>query len=109
MPGIGVSELASRMSIHQSTCSQLLEKLAVRGMIVKTRSQTDQRCVGLSLSSSAEELLKRAPGPAEGVLPDALRAMPEDSLARLSASLSELMLHLDINDMRMAEKPLADL
>lgn len=108
-PGIGVSELAARLSIHQSTCSQLLEKLVARDMIVKTRSPKDQRCVGLTLTPGAAGLLALAPGPAEGVLPDALRTMPENSLARLDASLAELILHLGASDERMAEKPLADL
>ena len=64
-PGIGVSELAERLSIHQSTCSQLVDKLAARGLAVKERSMKDQRRVGLTLSPSAVAMLKKAPGPAE--------------------------------------------
>ena len=45
-PGIGVSELAQRLSIHQSTCSQLVEKLVGLDMVAKARSQLDQRRVG---------------------------------------------------------------
>ena len=36
--GIGVSDLASRLAIHQSTCSQLVDKLVRSGHIVKRRS-----------------------------------------------------------------------
>lgn len=108
-PGIGITELAERLSIHQSTGSQLVEKLVARGMVVKTRSQLDQRCVGLTLTPSAAGLLVRAPGPAEGVLPDALQAMSKSSLARLDASLSELILQLPESDARMAQKPLSEL
>lgn len=108
-PGIGVSDLADRLSIHQSTCSQLLEKLVARGMIVKARNAKDQRCVGLSLSPSASGLLARAPGPAEGMLPKALGTMPEGSLLRLDASLNDLLQQLKVDDERMADKPLSDL
>lgn len=108
-PGVGVSELATRLSIHQSTCSQLVEKLAARGMVVKTRNKKDQRCVGLTLTPSATGLLARAPGPPEGVLPEALQALPPRDLSRLDASLAELLRKMEVGDARMAEKPLADL
>lgn len=108
-PGIGVSELAARLSVHQSTCSQLLEKLVARGMVVKTRSQKDQRCVGLTLTPSAAGLLVRAPGPAEGLLPEALEAMSESGRTRLDAALTELIQQLEGADMGMADKPLADM
>ena len=39
-PGIGVSDLADNLSIHQSTCSQLVEKLVARKLIDKERSKT---------------------------------------------------------------------
>ncbi len=45
-PGTGVSRLAERLSIHQSTCSLLVEKLVGAGLIAKTRSAEDQRRVG---------------------------------------------------------------
>ena len=52
-PGIGVSELSERLSIHQSTASQLVEKLVGRNLIIKERSKEDQRRVGLWLTDEA--------------------------------------------------------
>lgn len=40
-PGIGVSVLAKRLSIHQATCSLLVEKLVTRALINKQRSKED--------------------------------------------------------------------
>lgn len=108
-PDIGISELADRLSIHQSTCSQLVEKLASRGLINKERSKEDQRRVGLCLSAEAAVILKSAPGPAEGILPEALQALPESALLALDNSLIELISQLRIRDDKLAEKPLADL
>ena len=108
-PGIGVSELADRLSIHQSTGSQLVEKLVVRGLITKERSSEDQRRVGLHVSEEASKVLKNMPGPAEGILPEALQAMPEQALESLDASLREVIGQLRIRDDKLAERPLADL
>lgn len=109
MPGIGVSELATRLSIHQSTCSQLVEKLSSRGLLSKERSQEDQRRVGLQPTATARELLGVAPGPVEGVLPDALMALSEHDLAELDVQLSKVIAQLHTRDDGYAEKPLSDL
>ena len=108
-PGIGVSEVADRLSIHQSTCSQLVEKLVGKGLVVKERSKQDQRRVGLTLSAKATKLLNSAPGPAEGVFPDALKALGDEDLRELNRSLTNIIDQLRVRDERFADRPLADL
>ncbi|CAG1016283.1 putative HTH-type transcriptional regulator YusO [Anaerolineales bacterium] len=108
-PGMGISELADRLSIHQSTGSQLVEKLVVRGLINKVRSKEDQRRVGLRVTDEAARLLKNAPGPAEGVLPEALQALPESALLALDNALMEVIGQLHIRDDKLANRPLSDL
>jgi len=108
-PGIGVSDLAHRLSIHQTTCSQLVEKLVARGYIEKTRSEQDQRRVGLRITRSAAKVLKDAPGPAEGLLPEALMRLSDATLESLTAQLGKLIDGLQLQDEQAADKPLADL
>lgn len=108
-PGIGVSELARRLSIHQSTCSQLVDKLEARGLVTKQRLPSDQRRVGLHVTDTAADLLRRIPGPAEGLLPDALQGLSEDSLHVLHDHLAQLIDQLARLDEPSADKPLADL
>jgi len=108
-PGIGVSELADRLSIHQSTGSQLVEKLANRGLINKERSKEDQRRVGLWVSEEALNLLKNAPGPAEGILPEALQTLSAPALLSLDNSLLEVIEQLHTCDDKLADRPLSDL
>ena len=106
---IGISVLADRLSIHQSTCSLLVEKLVVRGLIIKERSKEDQRKVGLCLSEEASTLLRNAPSPAEGILPEALLALPESELLALEESLVAVIKQLRVRDDKLADKPLSDL
>jgi DNA-binding MarR family transcriptional regulator len=108
-PGIGVSDLAHRLSIHQTTCSQLVEKLVARGYVIKTRSVEDQRRVGLSITSRASKVLKEAPGPAEGLLPEALLRLSDATLQSLTAHLGKLIDGLHLQDERAANRPLSDL
>lgn len=108
-PGIGVSELAERLSMHQSTCSQLVEKLASRDLICKEHSKEDQRRVGLRLTGQVAAMLKKAPGPAEGILPQALGAMQESALRSLDNALLEVIGQRHMRDDKLAEKPLSEL
>lgn len=107
--GIGVSELAGRLAIHQSTCSQLVEKLVARGLLKKSRQETDQRRVGLTISKSGQRAIANAPGPAQGLLPEALSALSGTALKSLRSSLSKVIGELDLKDEAAAERPLADL
>jgi len=108
-PEIGVSELADRLSIHQSTCSQLVEKLVSRSLIIKERSSEDQRRVGLRITEEAARLMKKAPGPAEGILPEALAGLSPDTIRVLDLSLSKVIEQLQIKDDRLAEKHLSEM
>lgn len=107
--GIGVSELAERLSIHQSTCSQLVEKLVARKLIIKERSKEDQRRVGLYLSDAATKLIKTAPGPAEGVLPEALHSLSAETMQSLDLALEKVIQQLQYRDDKLATRPLSDL
>ena len=108
-PGLGVSELAMRMGVHQSTCSLLVDKLVARGYLLRSRQQADQRRVGLQLAVEGSAALAALPGPAEGVLPEALAALPEVALKTLYINLSELVQHLPGSDSAYASVPLADI
>ncbi|MCP5267431.1 MAG: winged helix-turn-helix transcriptional regulator [Zoogloeaceae bacterium] len=93
-PGIGISELAGLLGIHQSTCSIMVDKLAVHDFLAKTRDPADRRRVGLAVSAKGNQTLKHLPGPAEGVLPEALKTLTEPDLAGLQQHLDRLIQRL---------------
>lgn len=108
-PQIGITELAIRLGIHQSTCSQLVERLVTRKCLVKSKQSKDQRRVGLTLGDEGRKAIAALPGPAEGVLPEALSAMPGVALKTLHINLAELINHLSGKDDAFAAMPLADM
>lgn len=108
-PAIGIGDLAVRMGIHQSTCSLMVDKLVARGCVTKQRGERDQRRVGLVLADAGRAALAALPGPAEGILPEALAALPEVALKTLNINLTELIRHLPGKVDGYAETPLADL
>lgn len=90
-PGLRVGELAERMAIHQTTTSNLLDGLEKRGYLKKSRDDADQRVVNLLLTASGTRILRKAPSPARGLLPEALAKLDPKKRAKLDAGLQALL------------------
>jgi DNA-binding MarR family transcriptional regulator len=104
-PGVGVNELARAMDIHQSTASNLLKPLIEGGMVVASRVETDRRALKLRITARGAAVLKKAPAPVTGVLPDALSKLDLETLLRLDQDLAGLIALLDA-DRRSERMPL---
>lgn len=107
-PGIGITDLARRMDIHQSTASNLVRSLVQADLIRTERRGEDRRTVQLYLQPAARRVLRRTPGPFAGVLPEALAQLQPPVLARLEADLDALLQVLQA-DLRGARLPLAQI
>jgi DNA-binding MarR family transcriptional regulator len=104
-PGIGVSDLARAMDVHQSTASNLLKPLIENGMVVADRADTDRRALRLRITPKGTAILRKAPGPATGVLPEVLSKLDLETLLRLDEDLEAVIALLDA-DRRSAKVPL---
>jgi DNA-binding MarR family transcriptional regulator len=104
-PGIGVSELARAMDVHQSTASNLVRTLLEQGLVEARRMGADRRTVQLHMLAAGSRVLRRAPGPFAGVLPEALATLDAQTLSRLDKDLGALIAALQA-DKRSAGIPL---
>lgn len=108
-PGIGVTDLARAMDIHQSTASNLIRSLAKRELLKVEKNGDDRRTVQLRLLPTGAKLLRKAPAPFSGVLPEALARLDEATLRRLTKDLSLLIAALHPEDDSAGQRPLAEL
>lgn len=97
-PGIGATSLGRAMDIHQSTASNLVRGLVERGYVAAAREGTDRRSVALRILPAGQEVLRRAPAPLSGVLPNALAGLDEATLLRLEQDLATLIARLDTDE-----------
>lgn len=107
-PGIGMGGVANQMEIHQSTASNLIKTLLRKELISLTKAADDRRNVCLTILPAGARLLKRVPGPFEGVLPQALGQMDVQALQRLDQDLGALISLLNADE-SAAQTPLAQL
>lgn len=108
-PGLRVADLASRLLVHQSTASNLVEALVRGQLVAKQRSEQDERVVHLTATPRGRKVVERAPTPSEGLLPHAIARLSTAELASLNEGLNALLRAMAQHDPRAAATPLADL
>lgn len=86
-PGLTMQELATIMTVHQSTASNLVEKLESAGYVRKKREVLDRRVVRLYTTAAGTQLLRKAPSPVRHVLPEAVKQLTDAELKELERSL----------------------
>jgi DNA-binding MarR family transcriptional regulator len=105
-PGLRVSDLSIIMSIHQSTASNMLDKLEDKGLVRRERRGPDQRVVHLYLTDEGTRLLANAPRPAQGALTHALQQVSDEALAQLDTGLEQLIRSMDADENEAGLEPL---
>lgn len=105
-PGIGVTQLAEQMDIHQSTSSNLVKSLIKSGFLHSEKSLHDRRVVELYVLPEGLKLLKKISGPFAGVLPHALQRMDTANLLQLEDNLAALITRLEVDE-KAAHTPIA--
>jgi len=108
-PGIRVTALARALSLHQSTTSNLVERLEERKLLRRARAADDQRGVRLHLTAAGKRLVAQAPQPLKGILPHALERLSEEDLALLRQQLRQLTAVMTNLDKRGRKTHLSDI
>lgn len=90
-PGLGVNDLARAMDVRQPTASNVVRSLAEQDYIEVRKSERDGRAVMLHVRPGGTRVLRRAPGPFAGVLPEALSGLDTQTLERLEQDLAVLI------------------
>lgn len=106
-PGIGVTALAQAMDIHQTTASNLVKSLVASEMLRVAPAAEDRRSRVLHLTAGGRAVLRRVPGPFEGLLPEALSRLDRATLSRLDRDLGRLIDLLGV-DTYAEQVPLGD-
>jgi len=108
-PGIRVTELADKLSIHQSTASNLIDQLVHKKLLRRERAASDNRVVKLYLTEAGGSIVQQAPEPLRGLLLDALEQLPPEMLVQLNSRLGELLHAMKSRDEGAGGMPLTDI
>jgi DNA-binding MarR family transcriptional regulator len=106
--GVTVNDLAQRLSLHQSTTSNLVKAVELARLVRRRHGQEDKRTVRVYLTAKGTGVLRKAPKPLRGVLQQGLCDLPAASLGRLHREMSHLLRFMKVSEARGGSTPLSD-
>jgi DNA-binding MarR family transcriptional regulator len=88
---LSVNELAERTATDQSTVSVVLNKLVSKGLVERTRSESDARRAEIALTSKGRHIVKKLPPPVPQLLLNGVRDLPPARAKQLADTLEAIV------------------
>ena len=89
-PGVTVGTLAGEERVSAAAMSKRVSRLERDGLVERTQSETDRRCVGLSLSEEGQRVLRRVRSRRTAWLASRLDSLDPADLDAVAAALEPL-------------------
>jgi len=96
--GLSVNALAAATFTHQSTVSEVVARLELKGFITRDRAADDARRVEVHLTPNGRAVLAVNPSSASDRLMQAVKALPPETLDSLAAGLEALIRNAGLSD-----------
>ena len=89
-PGITVGELADEERVSTAAMSKRVSRLERDGLVARTQSETDRRCVGISLTDEGQRTLRRVRSRRTAWLASRLDGLDPAELAAIERAVDPL-------------------
>ena len=99
-PGVTVGELAADDRVSTAAMSKRITRLERDGLVARTPSEADRRCIGLTLTDEGQRTLRRVRSRRTAWLATRLNALTHDELAAVEAAAEPLARLLEIEKRR---------
>jgi len=99
-PGVTVGELATDERVSTAAMSKRVSRLERDGLVARTQSETDRRCVGLTLTEDGQRTLRRVRSRRTAWLASRLEALSPDELAAVGTAADALAQLLESTEAR---------
>jgi DNA-binding MarR family transcriptional regulator len=99
-PGVTVGELAADERVSTAAMSKRVSRLERDDLVVRTQSETDRRCVGLTLTEEGQRVLRRVRSRRTAWLASRLGALSRDELAAVGVAAESFARLLELEKAR---------
>lgn len=96
--GLSVNALAAATFTHQSTVSEIVSRLELKGFVSRDRAADDGRRVEIHLTPNGRSVLAVNPSSASDRLMQAVKTLPADTLDDLAIGLDALIRAAGLTD-----------
>jgi DNA-binding MarR family transcriptional regulator len=91
--------LAKEMNLSQATVTTILDRLEMRGLVVRERSSSDKRKVYVSLSKDGTDALSRAPAPLQQYFAQQFQALEDWEQTMIVSALQRIALMMNAQNL----------
>jgi DNA-binding MarR family transcriptional regulator len=89
-PGVTVGQLAAEERVSTAAMSKRVSRLQRDGLVARTKSEADRRCIGLTLTEDGQRTLRRVRSRRTAYLASRLGALTPAELAAVGAAAESL-------------------
>jgi DNA-binding MarR family transcriptional regulator len=89
------SELAKRVALSQATVTGIVDRLAARQLVTRTRDERDRRLVTVAITDAGRLLLDQAPSPLQEKFSERLRALSPEERMIMRLTLNKIVRMMD--------------
>jgi len=100
-PGVTVGELAADERVSTAAMSKRVSRLQRDGLVARTKSEADRRCIGLTLTEEGQRALRRVRSRRTAWLASRLSALSPAELASVGAAAESLAHLLELEEGRV--------
>jgi len=93
-----VTDLARRMYLHPATMVGLLDRLEAKGLVQRTRSDTDRRVVHVTITDQGLTMVRNSPEVAQGMIVKGLEPLAEKKVKVVSDGLEQIVKILGVQE-----------
>ncbi len=94
-----VKEVAKTINLSSATITSILDRLEKRNLVTRTRSTTDKRKVGISLTAEGTEIIKDSPTPLQEHFIARFEAMETWEQSQMLATMQRIAGMMDAEDL----------
>ena len=102
---VTASAIARSVHLSPSTVVGVLDRLEVKGLVLRERGAKDRRLVWLSLTDQGRSLVESAPSSLQKTLAEAMRELSEETTTAIAESLERIVELMEIRDFGPAATP----
>ena len=99
---VSVGEVANAISLSQGTVTGILERMEMRGLVARKRSDIDKRRVLVQITAAGEQLLETAPPLMQEVFIERFNGLQEWEQTMILSSLQRLVSLMDAKTIEAA-------
>ena len=89
--GVMVKEIAEQINLSSGTITSILDRLEIRELVIRERSTTDKRRVGISLTDKGFDIIKDSPTPLQEHFIARFESMQEWEQSQMLATMQRIV------------------